>query len=78
MSYEGAMSGDSRHVLSEAEVREAAEAILRAERDAAAMPPLSGRHAGLDLADAYRIQDAANAMRRRQGAGFAGYKIGLT
>lgn len=64
--------------LTEADVRAAAEAILRAERDVAAMPPLSGRHPGFSLADAYRVQDELNGMRRRQGIGFAGYKIGLT
>lgn len=56
----------------------AADAILRAERAAEAMPPLSGVHPGFDLTDAYRVQDALNDRRRRQGIAFAGYKIGLT
>lgn len=64
--------------LNEPEVREAAEAILRAERDGKAMPPLSARHAGLSLEDAYRVQDELSRMRLQQGLAFAGYKIGLT
>lgn len=61
-----------------AEVRRAADAILRAERDAVAIPPLSSLHPGFRLMDAYRVQDELNAMRGRQGIAFAGYKIGLT
>lgn len=64
--------------LNEQEVRVAAEAILAAERDGKAMPPLSGTHGGLSLGDAYRVQDELTRIRRRQGLGFAGYKIGLT
>lgn len=64
--------------LTDADIRAAAEAILRAEQGAAVMPALSTRHPGLGLDDAYRIQDDLNAMRQRQGAAFAGYKIGLT
>lgn len=64
--------------LSDAEIRAAAEAILSAERGAVAIPALSVRHPGLSLDDAYRVQDELNAIRRGQGAAFAGYKIGLT
>ncbi|ODT16478.1 MAG: 2-oxo-hepta-3-ene-1,7-dioate hydratase [Mesorhizobium sp. SCN 65-12] len=64
--------------LNDVEIREAAEAILRAERDGKAMPPLSATHGGLSLGDAYRVQDELNGMRRQQGIAFAGYKIGLT
>lgn len=72
------MTEISGHPLQEADIRAAAENILRAERDVAAMPPLSSLHPGFSLADAYRIQDELNGMRRQQGIGFAGYKIGLT
>lgn len=41
--------------LTELDIRNAAEAILRAEREGEAMPPLSGQHSGLSLDDAYRI-----------------------
>lgn len=64
--------------LHESEIRLATEAILAAERSGTAMSALSARHPGLDLADAYRIQDELNATRHRQGTIFAGYKIGLT
>jgi len=72
------MSGAMTTSLSDAEIRAAAEAILSAERGVAAMPALSLRHPGLSLDDAYRVQDELNAIRRGQGAAFAGYKIGLT
>lgn len=58
--------------------RIAAETILNAGRQARAMPPLSGDHPQLDLDDAYRIQNLLMQARQRQGADFAGYKIGLT
>lgn len=64
--------------LTELDIRNAAEAILRAEREGEAMPPLSGQHSGLSLDDAYRIQDLLTRMRQHQGVALAGYKIGLT
>jgi len=64
--------------LNEPKIREAAQAILRAEREGRAMPPLSATHGGLSLDDAYRIQAELTRMRQGQGIGFAGYKIGLT
>ncbi|WP_032926472.1 2-keto-4-pentenoate hydratase [Mesorhizobium loti] len=64
--------------LTELDIRNAAEAILRAEREGEAMPPLSGQHAGLSLDDAYRVQDLLTTMRHQQGIVCAGYKIGLT
>jgi 2-oxo-hept-3-ene-1,7-dioate hydratase len=60
------------------DMREAAEAILRAERSATSMPPLSGEHPDLTLDEAYGIQNLLNDMRQKQGMRFAGYKIGLT
>ncbi|WP_054313398.1 fumarylacetoacetate hydrolase family protein [Mesorhizobium sp. 1M-11] len=65
-------------MLGDAEIEKAARAISDAERNAAAMPPLSGGYPGLALADAYRIQERLNSMREQQGLAFAGYKIGLT
>ena len=56
----------------------AAEAILRAARQAQAMPPLSGEYTQLSLDDAYRIQNLLAHALQREGASFAGYKIGLT
>jgi 2-oxo-hept-3-ene-1,7-dioate hydratase len=64
--------------LAEPDIRNAAEAILRAEREGEAMPPLSGQHSGLSLDDAYRVQDLLTRMRQEQGIVCAGYKIGLT
>jgi 2-oxo-hept-3-ene-1,7-dioate hydratase len=64
--------------LAEPDIRNAAEAILRAEHEGKAMPPLSGRHSGLSLDDAYRVQDLLTRMRQEQGIVCAGYKIGLT
>ncbi|BBD41119.1 2-oxo-hepta-3-ene-1,7-dioate hydratase (plasmid) [Aminobacter sp. Y103A] len=59
-------------------MHKAAEAILRAERSATSMPPLSGDHPDLTLDEAYGIQNLLNDMRKKQGLRFAGYKIGLT
>ena len=64
--------------LMESDIRNAAEAILRAEREGEAMPPLSGQHAGFSLDDAYRVQDLLTTIRQQQGVTLAGYKIGLT
>lgn len=72
------MTGTQATRLDETEIHQAAEEILHAERQAVAMPALSSRHPDLGLDEAYRIQDALNAMRRRQGIAFSGYKIGLT
>jgi 2-oxo-hept-3-ene-1,7-dioate hydratase len=60
------------------DMHKAAEAILRAERDAMSMPPLSGEHPDLTLDDAYLIQNLLNDIRQKQGLRFAGHKIGLT
>ncbi|WP_232375755.1 2-keto-4-pentenoate hydratase [Mesorhizobium comanense] len=64
--------------LTELDIRNAAEAILKAERDGKAMPPLSAQHSGLSLDDAYRVQDLLTRTRQEQGLALAGYKIGLT
>ncbi|PLP55717.1 2-oxo-hepta-3-ene-1,7-dioate hydratase [Mesorhizobium loti] len=64
--------------MSDAEIQEAARAILEAEKNVSALPPLSGTYPGLALTDAYRIQDRVNAEREQRGLAFAGYKIGLT
>ncbi len=64
--------------LTELDIHNAAEAILRAEREGEAMPPLSSQHSGLSLHDAYRVQDLLTRMRMEQGIILAGYKIGLT
>src|SRR5262245_8150161 len=57
---------------------EAARALAAAERDRAAIPPLTETWPGLDAADAYAIQ--LINTRRRIGGGevVRGHKVGLT
>lgn len=52
--------------------------LYEAERDRQARPPLSDEHAGLDVADAYAIQEAYADLRLADGARLVGRKIGAT
>jgi 2-oxo-hept-3-ene-1,7-dioate hydratase len=62
----------------DAQLRKAAEAILRAARQAQAIPPLSAEYPQLGVNEAYQVQTLLTNAYRGEGAGFAGYKIGLT
>jgi 2-oxo-hept-3-ene-1,7-dioate hydratase len=62
----------------DSQFQQAAAAILRAARQAQAMPPLSGEYPQLSVDDAYRIQNLLAHALQQEGASFAGYKIGLT
>lgn len=44
----------------------------------ATVPPLRDRHDGIDIVDAYRIQERFMARRLEQGARIVGKKIGVT
>lgn len=65
-------------MLSEDERRQAAESILRAERERKPMVQPSRTWPGMELADAYRIQDLWAEARMEAGARVIGHKIGLT
>jgi 2-oxo-hept-3-ene-1,7-dioate hydratase len=65
-------------VLSEDQRRQAAEAILKAERDRVPCPQLSTTFPDMEIADAYRVQDLWAEARIANGARVAGHKIGLT
>lgn len=65
-------------MLSEDERRQAAESILRAERERKPMVQPSRTWPGMELADAYRIQDLWAEARIEAGARVIGHKIGLT
>jgi 2-oxo-hept-3-ene-1,7-dioate hydratase len=65
-------------VLSDEERRRCAEDLLRAERDRKPIPQPSRTYAGLEIEDAYRIQDLWLQARLSGGARVAGHKIGFT
>jgi 2-keto-4-pentenoate hydratase len=55
-----------------------AEELHAAERDATTVAPLTDRHPGLGLAQAYAVQLHGRALREREGARVVGRKVGLT
>jgi 2-keto-4-pentenoate hydratase len=55
-----------------------ARRLLRAERAAAPIEPLTAQIADLDVDGAYAIQRAGRALRLADGGRVAGHKIGLT
>lgn len=65
-------------MLSEAERREAAAELARAERERTTIPQLSRTYPGLELEDAYAVQRAWMQARVDDGARVVGHKIGLT
>ena len=65
-------------MLTEHQRRQAADAILQAERTRVPTPQLSKLFPGMEIEDAYRVQDLWAAARIEQGARVAGHKIGLT
>jgi 2-oxo-hept-3-ene-1,7-dioate hydratase len=65
-------------MLSEDERRQAAEEILRAERELKPVQQPSRRFPAMEIADAYRVQDLWAEARIAAGARTVGHKIGLT
>lgn len=65
-------------MLSEDDHRRGAEAILKAERERVACLQLSKMFPGMEIADAYRVQDLWAEARIAAGAKVVGHKIGLT
>lgn len=65
-------------MLTEDERRRGAEEILRAEREGKPVPQLSRTFAGMEIEDAYRVQDLWAQARIDKGARVVGHKIGLT
>jgi 2-oxo-3-hexenedioate decarboxylase len=60
------------------EPTEIAAALATAERDRTALAPFSDAHPDLDVATAYRAQQATVASRLQGGESLVGYKLGLT
>lgn len=65
-------------MISEQQHREAAEAILTAERTKVSTPQISRLYPEMTIADAYRVQDLWAQARLDAGAKVVGHKIGLT
>ncbi|MFH5776386.1 2-oxo-hepta-3-ene-1,7-dioic acid hydratase [Paracoccus broussonetiae] len=65
-------------MLTETERRAAADAILDAERSRVPMVQPSKQWPGMEIEDAYRIQDLWAEARIAAGARVVGHKIGLT
>lgn len=65
-------------MLSEEQIRQAADAILEAEETLVPTPQLSRLFPEMEVADAYRVQDLWAQARIDRGASVAGHKIGLT
>jgi len=59
-------------------IDELAEELYAAERRATTVAPLTERHPGLGLRDAYAVQLRGRALRERDGARIVGRKVGLT
>jgi 2-keto-4-pentenoate hydratase len=65
-------------MLTEEQRRRGAEDILRAERERKPIPQLSRTFPGMEIEDAYRVQDLWTEGRIAKGARVIGHKIGLT
>jgi 2-oxo-hept-3-ene-1,7-dioate hydratase len=65
-------------MLTERQHQEAADALLRAEIERKPIQQLSRTYEGMEIADAYRVQDLWAAARIAKGARMVGHKIGLT
>ncbi len=64
--------------MTEDELRAAADSILNAEKTRVPVVQLSKTYPGMQLADAYRVQDLWAEARLAAGAKVVGHKIGLT
>lgn len=65
-------------MLTDAQHREAATALLEAERTRFPTPQLSRLFSDMTIQDAYRVQDLWALARLEKGASVIGHKIGLT
>src|SRR4051812_16422010 len=65
-------------MLTDEEQRRAARMLLAAEKSRQPVTQLSRTFPGLEIADAYRIQDFWAEARSADGARVVGHKIGLT
>ncbi len=65
-------------VMTEAQRREAAEALVEAENTGVWMPPISTTYPGADVEDAYRISMLVTELKVAAGRIVKGHKIGLT
>lgn len=65
-------------MLTDEELRQATDAILKAETTKVPTPQLSKLFPHMELEDAYRVQDLWAEARIAKGARVAGHKIGLT
>ena len=65
-------------MLTEAQIAQAARALHEAEKRRRQVRPTSVLNPGMDLADAYAVQEAWMALKRREGRTIRGRKIGLT
>ena len=64
--------------LAAGDVRQAAAALFAAQNDRLPIGPLSERYPGLDVADAYAIQQVNLSRRLSDRRKVVGHKIGLT
>jgi 2-keto-4-pentenoate hydratase len=64
--------------LTEAQHKEAAKALVVAERDRAWIEPVTITYEGADIEDAYRIALAVADLKLKAGRKIKGHKIGLT
>lgn len=65
-------------MLTQDQLRQAADAILKAEETKVPTPQLSRLFPEMQIEEAYRVQDLWAEARLAQGARVAGHKIGLT
>jgi 2-keto-4-pentenoate hydratase len=65
-------------MLTDAQRREAAEALFAAERDRAPIPLITDTYPDADVEDAYRISMLVTDMKLAAGRTIKGHKIGLT
>jgi len=65
-------------MLATEEIAAAAEALYDAEKNRVQIAPLTLRHAGMDMDDAYAVQKAWVDRKIADGRSITGYKIGLT
>ncbi len=64
--------------LSEDTIKKIARDLYTAEKERRTLRPLTEEFAGIEIADAYRIQLSLIEMKKADGAKVAGKKIGLT
>lgn len=64
--------------LTDAQRKEAAAALIAAERDHAPIEPITLTYEGADIEDAYRIAMEVAALKLAAGRRIKGHKIGLT